>query len=312
MDPDDSVLQPESSPTPSVGPAEAELATQAMERLLQPMARLMIDHGLQLPALVELLKKALVSQAEAAYGLAQKDMTDSRISILTGVHRKDVKRLREAESDQTQAQPMLPLAASVVARWISEPRYLNADHSPAVLSRTANKANAGQPDFASLVAELSRDVGARAVLDELLRLGVVELREDNTVALRDAAFVPRGGVDESFHFLSANVSDHLSTAVHNLNPHRTAPLMLEQSAFSQGLSSDQAEQLHQLARSLWMGSLQQFLQTANVAEQRSLYASGPKHRVRYGVYFYESPQAEDQPSVDALPRPRKGPGRKKS
>jgi hypothetical protein len=80
----------------SDGMSEPALAAQAVALVLRPLARLMIDHGLQLPSVVELLKQALVNEAAGAYGLADKASTDTRIALLTGVHRKDVKRLRSA------------------------------------------------------------------------------------------------------------------------------------------------------------------------------------------------------------------------
>lgn len=275
---------------PVAGLPEPALAAQAMARVLQPLARLMIDHGLQLPSMVELLKNELVQQAAVAYGLADKGSSDSRIALLTGVHRKDVKRLREAPVSPSTAVPLVPVAASVVARWISEPRFLNADQTARPLARTPRRSGVGEPDFTTLVAEVSRDVGARAVLDELVRLGVVELREDGYVALKTSGFVPHEGLEESFHFLATNVSEHLATAVHNLAPDRQGPLMLEQSAFSQDLSAEQAGQLQQQARRLWASSLRQFLQTATVAEQRSQADAGPKHRIRFGVYFHDTLQ----------------------
>lgn len=281
---------PQETPQPDLrtaGLPEPALAGQAIAQVLQPLARLMIGHGLQLPSMVELLKKALVDEAVGAYGLADKGSSDTRIALLTGVHRKDVKRLREAPESTDLATPMVPVAASVVARWISEPHYLNADQSARPLARTPKRGQMGEPDFTTLVAEVSRDVGARAVLDELERLGVVSLQDDGYVALKSNAFVPKEGLSESFHFLAANVSDHLATAVHNLAPDRPGPLMLEQSAFSLDLSEAQAQQLQIRARQLWSVALQQFLQTATVAKQRSLTDKGPKHRVRFGVYFHD-------------------------
>lgn len=291
---------------PAAGLPEPALAAQAISQVLRPLARLMIDHGLQLPSMVELLKEALVAEAGQAYGLADKGSSDTRIALLTGVHRKDVKRLREAPTLAAGTTPMVPVAASVVARWISEPRFLNADQTPRPLARTPSRGNAGEPDFTTLVAEVSRDVGSRAVLDELDRLGVVELREDGHVALLSTAFVPHEGLSESFHFLASNVSDHLAAAVHNLALDRRGPLKLEQSAFSQDLSAEQADQLQQLARRLWSNALQQFLQTATVAEQRSQNVPGPRYRVRFGTYFLDAPQP-----MEAGAEPEARPAKKK-
>ncbi len=284
------------SQSATLGLPEPELAEHAVALVLQPLARLMIDHGLQLSPMLELLKKALVNEATSAYGISEKITSDTRIALLTGVHRKDVRRLRAAQTTRGAVVPMVPIASSVVARWISEPRYLNADQTARPLARTPARGKPGEPDFTTLVAEISRDVGARAVLDELERLGVVELREDGYVELLANAFVPHEGLGESFHFLATNVSDHLAAAVHNLAPNRRDSLMLEQSAFSSDLSAEQAEQLHKLARRLWANALRQFLQTATVAEQRSQGATGLKHNIRFGVYFNAAEQQTPLPT----------------
>lgn len=297
---------------PSAGLPEPSLAVAAIAQVLQPMARLMIDHGLQLPAMVELLKRALVDEAAATYALADKGSSDSRIAVLTGVHRKDVKRLRDEPRAPESDMPMVSVAASVVARWISEPRFLKADQTARLLARTPRRSIPGEPDFTTLVAEVSRDVSARAVLDELERLGVVELRDDGFVALKSNAFVPQKGLGESFRLLAGNVSDHLAAAAHNLAPDRRSPPMLEQSAFSQDLSAEQAGQLQQVARRLWSGALQQFLQTATVAEQRSQVVDQPKFRVRFGVYFFETPQLEQVGPVDSSTAARKSIRKSKS
>ncbi|MEO8654974.1 MAG: DUF6502 family protein [Ramlibacter sp.] len=300
----------DSSTGPPAGPSaaglpHAALAAQAVATVLQPLARLMIDHGLQLPSMLELLKKALVDEAASAFSLADKGSSDTRIALLTGVHRKDVKRLREAPAAQVARTPMASVATSVVARWISEPRFLNADRSPRGLARTPGRGRPGEPDFTSLVAEVSSDVGARAVLDELARLGVVEVRDDGHVVLKTNAFVPHEGFSESFDFLARNVSDHLAAATYNLKPGRKAPPKLEQSAFSQGLSAEQVGQLQLLARQLWSDVLRQFLQMATVAEQRSEAADGPRYKVRFGVYFNDTEQTATQSEAPAVSTRRK-------
>lgn len=287
---------------PVIPPAEGHLpepalAAEAVAKVLRPLARLAIDHGLQLPAVIDLLKKALVEEAMQTYALegkeGKKGSSDTRISLLTGVHRKDVRRLRtEAEQEQSIPLPMLPLAAVVVARWISDPRFLNTDQTARPLARTPKHRQEGLPDFTMLVAEVSKDVGARAVLDELIRLGAVDTGDDGLVRLKSHGFVPKDGLRESFHFLADNVSEHLSAAVHNMNPYRQSndmPPKLEQCIFSHNLSREQVDELHNLARNLWSKSLQPFLEAATVAEQRSQSSPEPLYQIRFGVYFNDSP-----------------------
>ena len=77
---------PSQEPTPTgAGLPEPALAAQAFSQLLRPMARLMIDHGVQLADMLELLKSALVEEAKDAYALTEKGSSDTRIALLTGV-----------------------------------------------------------------------------------------------------------------------------------------------------------------------------------------------------------------------------------
>ena len=270
--------------------------------MLEPMARLMIDHAVDLPQVIEELKKALVNQALNRYALEGKEPSDARASLLTGVHRKDVRRLRQQSTDEVPAKAGLSTAASVVARWISDPYFLNFDQSPMRLARTPKHAEDGQPDFSELVARVSKDTSARTVLDELLRLGAVSIEEGDThLRLNRTAFIPLQDSQGKFHFLATAVRDHFQAAVSNVAATDPSKPMLDQSAFSDGLDARQAALLHAKARTLWTQALQKFLADATVAEQRSLETQGPRYRVRFGSYFLE----EVQPAPASATKPRK-------
>jgi hypothetical protein len=278
----------------------SEHASDALVQLLAPIAQLLIGHGLQFGAVTDLLKKAMVDAAVANFGIAERNVTDSRIAVLTGVHRKDVRRLRDEpvqKSVADAAAPLMSISAQVVARWISDANYLTSSNQARALARTPRHAKPGEPDFTSLVAQISQDVGARAVLDELERLGIVQIVSATQVALQTNAFVPQEGVNEAFHFLASNVSDHLATAVHNLHPERATRAMLEQSAYSQNLSHEDATELEQTARILWATALQQFLQKATAAEQRSSKKTNATQRVRFGVYFHQADMPSAAPEI---------------
>ena len=102
-----------------------------------------------------------------------------------------------------------------------------------------------------------------------------------------------------FHQLATHMGDHLGAAVHNLQPQRSELPMLDQSAFSEALSNEQALALHAYARKLWSGALQKFLAAATVAEQRSQNAALQDHRVRFGAYFYAQGPAPSAPPPGA-------------
>ncbi|HRD98693.1 MAG TPA: DUF6502 family protein, partial [Rubrivivax sp.] len=138
--------------------------------------------------------------------------TDSAMSLLSGVHRRDVRELtRGPVSATAPAEPgPLGMAAQVVARWMHDPAFQTADGHTRVLPRAGEGAS-----FDTLVAGVSRDVRPRAVLAELLRLGVVQ-ETATGIALEDSGFAPRAGFEEVSWLTAANLHDHAAAAVANL------------------------------------------------------------------------------------------------
>jgi len=72
-----------------------------IEHYLKPMARQCINSRLDYRQISEIFNTVLVSIAESEFTIAGKSQTDSRISLLTGVHRKDVRRLLSQVQNKT-------------------------------------------------------------------------------------------------------------------------------------------------------------------------------------------------------------------
>jgi hypothetical protein len=269
----------------------------AVALLFRPLARLCIEHGLILGSLEEMLKSALVDVASSEFGVGDGPPTDSRISVLTGVHRKDVKRLR-ARIRQGAAPPItLSLAAEVVARWISNAEY--QDHHGRPRPLPVSLPDPGAASFESLVTGISRDVRPRVLLDELQRVGAVDVTDD-AVTLRGGTFIPQRGLAEKAFYLGRNGHDHLAACVHNLLGRQ--PPMLENSVFSHALSKESVERLAVLVREQWQAVLQRLVSETAACETRDAAAGTATNRVNVGVYFYSETASEDSGGHPAAER----------
>ena len=189
-----------------------DLLTSAVRTVLRPLVRLMLSRRVTLPLAVELLKRVYVQAALEGSGPGGTS-TDSRVSLLTGVHRKDVKRLRALPDAGAEPPRAVSLGAQLVSRWTTGERWLDAQGDPRALPRLAGAG--GDCSFDALVASVSRDIRARPVLDEWMRLAVVHLNDADEVVLNTAAFVPQSGFDEKLSYLAINVGDHPMAAVDN-------------------------------------------------------------------------------------------------
>ena len=114
----------------------ADVLLRACKRILRPLIKAMIAHGITLPATLSVLRQLYVEVAVDSFGLRDKPITDSRVSMLTGVHRKDVRTVRRRGVPAT-VPPGPSVGATVVGRWLGDPRFLEDEAGrPKALPRT--------------------------------------------------------------------------------------------------------------------------------------------------------------------------------
>jgi uncharacterized protein DUF6502 len=262
---------------------------RALRQLLRPLVRLLVARGVTYTMLSDLLKAVYVDVAERDFGLDGQRPTDSRVSLLSGVHRKDVRRLRDAAPANEDVVPeSVALGAQLVAAWTTRREFVDSKGRPKPLPRLASQ---GARSFESLVAGVSKDIRPRSVLDEWLRLGVVELDPKDRVVLRTAAFVPSRGFDELAFYLGHNVHDHIAAAAHNLLAEGEP--FLERSVHYDALGAQSVAELAALARRAGMDALNAVNRKAIACEARDRDEPEPRRRMTFGVYFFATPERGD-------------------
>ena len=293
----------EVGPATVAGPGEAHAALALREAacLMAPLARWLLRNGVSYSAFADLLKTVFVDTARAELERTGVRPTQSALSLLSGVHRKDVRELEaapRAAGAPPQAVRGVPLASQVFTRWLTDPRLRTRHGKPKKLPRSG-----GSASFEGLARALSNDVHPRAVLDELVRLGLVRVEGDDVVPV-GTAFVPSRRLDELTALFSANAADHIAAAVHNLTA--DAPRYLEQSVFADGLGADSLDHLHACARAAWSQAFATMVAEANErVKADAALAPKDQHRMRFGIYFYGEPIGGDAPAEPAASRPRK-------
>jgi uncharacterized protein DUF6502 len=263
---------------------------RALRHLLRPLVRLLVARGVTYTMLSDLVKQIYVDVADRDFRLDGKAQTDSRVSLLSGVHRKDVRRLRGASpvSDETVPESVA-LGAQLVSAWTTRREFADAKGKPRPLPRLASQG--GARSFESLVASVSKDIRARSILDEWLRLGVVGMDKQDRVVLRTAAFVPRRGFDEKAYYLGHNGHDHLAAAAHNLLGEGKP--FLERSVHYNELGERSVGELAQLAERAGMEALHKVNRKVGACEARDRAEPPPRRRITFGVYFFSEPERSD-------------------
>lgn len=285
---------------PDPDPSPLEQATlEAAMAILEPLAGLLLSRQLRYAQAEELFKSAFVQASARASAAQGKLPTVSTLSVATGIRRREVARLLE------QAPLEVPRKASAASqarlRWATDPAFLDARGSPLRLPRTAPP---GEPSFASLAATVSKDTHARALLDELVRVGAVQEDGDHVV-LRQRFFTPSKEQRELMQIAGHNVGDHLSAVLVNLLS--DPPPFFERALYADGLTQAGAQHGADLAREVW--------ETVCVALRGKLQAlvdldadaPGNQWRMRIGLYSYIAPEQRPAPPVRSSTRKRRTP-----
>ncbi len=255
---------------------------RALQRLLKPLVRVLIAHGITFPVLTRLLKEVYVDVAERDFPVPGKPQTDSRINLLTGIHRKDVKTLRNRERAAEAPPAVVSRNARMIAIWTGAPDYLDERGRPRPLPR--NRPGDGGPSFEALVAAVSKDIRSRAVLDEWQRQKLVRIDDDGLVHLNTEAFVPREDFDDLAYYFGRNLRDHIAASGHNLLGQ--APPMLERAVYYDKLRPQSVRQLAEEARALGGKALVELNRRAFELAERDEGAEDATERMTFGVYFY--------------------------
>jgi hypothetical protein len=271
--------------TPGPMSQRPAIVLSAVLRLLRPVVRLLIRQGVGLPAVAAALKPVFLDEARQELERRGMGVTDSALTLLSGVHRRDVRRLLREATEVPDASPNDTSAwgpvSELVGRWLTDPVWVDADGRPRTLSRT------GDASFEMLAASVSSDVRPRAMLDELLRLGVAEA-DDRQVRLHADGFAPRQGFQELSELFAANLHDHLAAAAANLQGEAN---FLEQAVFVDELTEASVQSLQQVARDAWQQALRRVMAEARKRyDQDAAGASAAErvHRARFGVYFFKA------------------------
>jgi hypothetical protein len=197
----------------------SEALGQSVLRVLHALVRVLLRHGMPLPAFVELAKRAYVDVALREFAIPGRKPSLSRASLLTGLTRKEVQRLVDtAPISGSEAFQTHNRAARVVAGWVRDKDFHDAKGEPRELMF-----DDGEGSFGELVRRYSGDVPPRAVLDELLRVGSVARTETGALQLLGRVYIPRGSDIGKIGILGTDVTYLIDTIDHNMQDGIDAP-----------------------------------------------------------------------------------------
>lgn len=256
----------------------------AVVRLLRPLVRILLRNGIPYNAFADLAKRIYVDVATEDFQIPGRKQSVSRVSIITGLTRKEVQRVKSLSGlDDEGAAERYNRAARVISGWIRDSRYSSTEEGPPPLPLEGEG-----PSFTELVKRYSGDVPPRAVRDELVRVGAAEQMKDGRIRLLSRSYVPRTGEVEKIGILGTDVSELISTIDHNLTA-AAAEAFLQQKVSYDNLPVEAVPEIRKIAR-MRAEELLDFLDRTISAHDRdvnpAVRGTGRK-RAGVGIFYFE-------------------------
>ena len=263
------------------------ILTAAILKLLKPLVRVLLRQGISYGAFSDLAKYVYVDVAENDFSVEGKKQTVSRVSVITGLSRKEVSRVQKLSSPQDDVLTRkYNRAARVISGWVRDSDY-HFNNSPTDLALDGKALS-----FSSLVKKYSGDLPVRAILDELLNVKAIALK-DNKVKLLTNAYVPSGGASEKIQILGTDVALLLNTIEHNIS-NELEPAFYQRKVVYDNLPNEAVERFRELSHidaQLLLEKMDGYLSKLDRDNNLDSQGKGRK-RAGLGIYYFEEDVCE--------------------
>lgn len=189
----------------------------AFQLVFRPIVKILLRYGISFSEFAETAKLAFVDVSSSEFGIRGRPTNISRVAVMTGLTRKEVRRLRnKLDNDDDGVEVKSTPIAKVLTCWHSEKDFLDEDGRPAALPFAGEKKS-----FSELVKRFGGDVPPGAMRTELKRVGSVEEDPDGRLRVVRRILVPDDKTDYLVTALVHSVYALLSSVESNANPKGT-------------------------------------------------------------------------------------------
>ena len=257
----------------------------ACRRIIRPLARVLLRYGVGYREFAEVCKECFVEVAAEDFGIRGRPTNISRISVATGVSRKETRRIRSDMDQRKDSERFGMSPASIVLRgWYSDPDFVSSSGAPLALC-----VGDGNPALSELVSRYAGDVTAGAVLAEFARLGLIERVGRGKIRPLSPIFMPPNVDGQLFAAGVQSLSYLLSTISYNTNPSHAGAPLFERYAWSTRLPEATRPIAHRLVRERGgdlISFFDRWLREHEVAERST--SDAHQGEVGIGIYYFDA------------------------
>jgi len=257
----------------------------AVLSILRPLVRILLRNGVAYGSFAELAKKVYVDVAFDEFAPAAKKQSISRVSALTGLTRKEAKRLHELDhTDPHDTEQRYNRAVRVISGWVNDAEFHDPSGQAAELPIDGDHAS-----FAALVRKFSGDVPTQSMLAVLTMASAVE-KTAKGVRLLQRAYVPGKDPADKLNILGTDTAELVSTIDHNIVSDEKG-LRYQRKVSNHNVRADAVAEFKAMSSEKAQALLEDLDTWLSAHETDSRgKASDPGRYVSLGIYYFEDTQ----------------------
>lgn len=212
--------------------------------VMRPVVRILLRYGIGYHEFAETAKTAFVDIASSDFGIRGRPTNISRIAVMTGLTRKEVKRLRDkiAAGDASISVKTTPFT-QVLHHWYAQPEFIDESGGPKPLEFLGKEGS-----FTDLVKRFGGDIPAGAMRTEMKRVGAIREDDGGRLAIVNRSFSTDSDDEALVTMLVHGVYTMLTNVAHNSDPLRKEATWANRIAHTTALRSPDTKQLRRITK----------------------------------------------------------------
>jgi hypothetical protein len=256
----------------------------SFQLVLRPIVKILLRYGIGFSEFAESLKTVYVDVGSSEFGIRGRPTNISRVAVMTGLTRKEVRRLRtKIEGGENSVVVKSTPITEILHRWHSEDEFLDSHGRPAKLPFSGDRGS-----FSSLVKQFGGDVPAGAMRTELQRVGSVELNDKGELSVKLRSFWPSDNTGKLESALVHHVYPLLSTVAHNTDPKNEDLIDAQYAAYSVNIHPEDRSRVRRMCTDRLPDIAESFDDLFIAYESRGdEQVPGSATPVMVGLYYFE-------------------------
>ncbi len=255
--------------------------------VLRPIAKILLRYGIGFREFAEVAKSAFVDVATSEYGIRGRPTNISRVAVMTGLTRKEVRRLRDKiDSGEHSAVSRTTPMWEVLHHWHSIDEYLTDTGKPAILPFQGD-----EKSFSSLVKRFGGDIPPGAMRAELKRVGAVVEDENGDLVAVKRSFRPEGDQETLVNSLLHAVYALMNTVLHNTDSERSGETWAQRVAYSNKVVTSDLPRLRRISfdriKDFSQAIDDTFMAYETITDDVETAREPQTHTVAIGVFYFE-------------------------